>query len=394
MPPSTPSALGQRIATIRKMRNLTQRQLADAALVSASMLKKIEEGARHPSDDVLHHIAHALDTTPERLAGSPGHTNSRIHDAIPAIRAATVAPDLPDDGPVRPIRELRTAVEHTTRLRLRSHYATLAEDIPPLLEELARALQQHTGRDRQQAAALLTTAYRSADAIAYKYGHRDLSARLIDLMRWTSQLADDPNLQATTAYVRTEVFFATGTLATGLRALHTALDAAPPTSTDLSRAATAALHMRAAVVAGRMRDTTQAREHLAEAHQLAGTIPEGVYHGTQVGPDTLQIHTLSVAVELGDQSDLQQAARAASVWAPPATMPEERRSHYYIDLARAQMRIGQPQHAWESLQVARRIAPQHVREHGQVREELARLVRLDRRGDEQLRAYARWAGIV
>lgn len=394
MPPVAPSPLGLRIATVRKLRGLKQRELADAALTSPSMIKKVEEGTRQPSAELLHHIARALDTTPEHLTGGPGHTTSRVHATIPAIRAATAAPDLPDDGPVRPLSELRAAVEHATRQRLRSHYAALADTLPGLLQELARALQLHVGRQQQQAAVLLAAGYRCADAVAYKYGHRDLSARLIDLMRWASNLADDPDLTSAAAYVRTEVFFATGNLATGLRALQQAIDTAPSPKGDEARAAVGALHMRAAVVAGRMSDPQQARDHLAHAKRIAGTLREGVYHGTQIGSDSLQIHTLAVAVELGHGTDLHDAVKAASEWAPPVELPEERRSHYYIDLARAQMGLGRPQHAWESLQVARRIAPQHVREHGQVREELGRLLRLDRRGDEQLRAYARWAGII
>ena len=392
--PGTTADLGHRIATARNARGLTQDQLANTALVSPSMIRKIEQGRRQPGDDILHAIATALNTTPEHLLEAHAHTDSRVHAAIPNIRAVIATYDLPDDQPTRPLPQLATAVHVVVQQRLNSEYARLASGIAPLIAELQNAVHQHQGTDRQKAAQLLTAAYRAADAAAYKHGHTDLSGRLVELIRWATTITEDPALQATAAYIRTETFFASRILPAGLRALQTAIDTAPAPTTEQLQATIGALHMRAAVVAGRMHDPDAARTHLAEAATLTTNIREGIYHGTAVGPDSLQIHRLAVACELGDSPGLNAAVRAASTWQPPRDLPSERRSHYYIDLARAQMQLGRRDHARESLQVARRIAPQHVREHGQVRAELATLVRLDRTRDEQLLAFARWARAI
>ncbi|MDH6137127.1 transcriptional regulator with XRE-family HTH domain [Kitasatospora sp. MAA4] len=390
----TTAALGPRIATLRNARGLTQVELATKALVSPSMIRKVEQGRRAPGDDVLQAIAQALHTTADHLLEGPGHTDSRVHAAIPAIRSVIATYDLPDDVPVRPLSQLGTAVQVVVGQRLHSDYARLAAGIAPLLAELQCAVQLYQGADRQQAARLLTAAYRAADAAAYKHGHTDLSGRLVELIRWAAGIAEDPALTAVAAYVRTEVFFASGILPVGLRALQQAIDTAPAPATEQLQATVGALHMRAAVVAGRMRDPDTAHTHLTEAAALTAGIRERVYHGTAAGPDSLQIHRLAVAVELGNAPGLNSAIRAASSWQPPHNLPSERRSHYYIDLARAQMQLGRRDHAQESLQLARRIAPQHVREHGQVRAELATLVRLDRTRDEQLLAFARWARAI
>ncbi|MCF1512313.1 hypothetical protein [Streptomyces glomeratus] len=53
--------------------------------------------------------------------------------------------------------------------------------LPDLLAELARACHQASAGERADLAGLLVRAYRSADAVAYKFGARDLSARLIEL---------------------------------------------------------------------------------------------------------------------------------------------------------------------------------------------------------------------
>jgi transcriptional regulator with XRE-family HTH domain len=386
--------LGYRIAAARALAGLTRAQVCEASGVSVSMLRKLEDGERNPSDTLLDQLAEALGTTAGELLSGPGRTDSRVHQTIPAIQASIAAYDLPDDGPTRPLAALAAAVDELTQHRVDSRYGQLAEQAPAVLDELFRTLDSATGRQRQDVARLLVLALRACDAVAYKYGYTDLSARLIDLMRWAAIIADDPALMAMVGYVRTEVFFASRRLATGLRALEAAAAATPSPTTVPLIAATAALHMRAAVVAGRMRDTVAAREHLTHADRLASHVRERLYDGTAVGPDSLQIHRLAVAVELADPADLARAVAEANRWAPPRTLPAERRSHYYIDLGRAQVQLGQRDHALESLQVARRIAPQHVREHGQVRAELATLLRLSRGRNEELRAFCQWARAV
>ena len=97
-----------------------------------------------------------------------------------------------------------------------------------------------------------------------------------------------------------------------------------------------------------------------------------------------------MAVERGDGG---AAVQQAAGWVPPLQLPAERRSHYYIDLARAQLWVGHRDKALTCLQTARDIAPQHVREHPQVRQTLATLLRLRRTCPDTLRTFARWVGL-
>ncbi|WP_260617253.1 helix-turn-helix domain-containing protein [Microbispora hainanensis] len=48
---------GGRIAAVRTARRMTQGELARAADVSRSMIRKLEQGSRNPSDNVLYAIA-------------------------------------------------------------------------------------------------------------------------------------------------------------------------------------------------------------------------------------------------------------------------------------------------------------------------------------------------
>ncbi|GAQ57209.1 hypothetical protein a10_07078 [Streptomyces acidiscabies] len=338
-------------------------------------------------------LADALGVDPFLLLFGRGAPHTAVHAALPALSAALATQEIPEDGVVRPLRELRADVDATVDWRLTAHYTRIARRLPGLLAELARARHQFDGSDRAALAALLVTACRSADAAAFKVGAWDLSARLIDLMRSIAPDADDPLLTASVAYVRTETFFAASAHTAGLRALEQALDAAPAPATAERAAARGALHMRAAVIAGRAGDIAATHMHLTEAHALADQVPEAVYHGTAFGPDSVRVHEVSVAVSLG-HDHVGRALEVAREWKPPIDLPAERRSGFYIDLVRAYLWSGQADRSFEALKAARRIAPQHTREHPWVREDAGTLRRLKRADSEALTAFAEWCSAL
>jgi hypothetical protein len=149
--------------------------------------------------------------------------------------------------------------------------------------------------------------------------------------------------------------------------------------------------MRAAVIAGRDGNVDAARQHIEAARALADRVPERAYLGTAFGPHSVRIHEASLAVSLG-QEHAHRALEIAREWAPPRETSAERRSGFYIELARAQLWAGRAQHAFESLKVARRVAPQHTRNHPWVREDAATLRRLRRADVEDLSHFAQWCG--
>ncbi|MGQ4354907.1 helix-turn-helix domain-containing protein [Streptomyces drozdowiczii] len=391
MSATSPGQVGRRIAYHRSVARpkMTQQQLADRAGVALGTIRKIERGERGVTDSTLDAIACALGVDSSRLVADREHVSTRIRDTLPALSAAIATYDMPEDGPVRPLPDLRAAVAQATAWRLSAQYLQIARALPDLLTELTRAAAAASPATAEVMAGLLVTAYRAADAVAYKYQARDLSARLIELMRWAGSGAHDPLLAATVGYVRTEVFFAARAHTAGLRALEQAIDACPPPVGAEAAAVRGALHMRAAVIAGRAARGEAAEVHLAEARGLGDQVSEGVYQGTAFGPDSVRIHEVSVAVSLGNEH-VQRAFHVAREWKPSADLPAERRSGFYIELARAQLWGGLADDAFESLKVARRIAPQHTREHPWVREDAATLRRLKRAEAESLTSFAEW----
>ncbi|MET7498810.1 helix-turn-helix transcriptional regulator [Streptomyces microflavus] len=394
MSSDSPQEIGRRIAACRRARRYTQTELAAASHVSYAMVRAIERGARRPSDEVLEAIADALEVDVARLRADHVGTERRVHRALPALSEAIAGYDLALGPPTRRPEELADEITAAVGWRLAAQYGRIAAVIPGLLADAIRYVHTAPGAEHQGAARMLASAARTADAVAFKHGAHDLSARLIDLMRWAADRANDPLVQAAASYVRAETFFAARAHAAGLVALEQAIEAAPPPDGRTQAAARGALHMRAAVLASRAQNAAGAETHLAHARQLSRQVSrEGCYLGTAFGPESVRIHEVSVAVSLGpDHAD--RALRTAATWAPGIDLPAERRSGFYIELARAQDWAGRPVEAFTSLRMARAAAPQHTREHPWTREVARNLRRFHRSDAESLTHFAHWAGAV
>jgi transcriptional regulator with XRE-family HTH domain len=391
--------MAERLRTVRKLHSLTQQELADRARVSKSLLSKVEAGQRPGSWDLAVAVARVVHVDAAALMGrqpmSPGD-DGRIAQAIPALRRVLAEYDFPPErhGPPRTMREMADSVEYAARLRLGAQYTILGELLPDLIEELAQAADAGAGRERLQAYWLLASAYRCADAIAFKTGHLDLSATAVDRIRWAAERSEDELMIGTAAYVRGQTYLVTGAYEAGLRALNAAGEAIARRASTDSRAASVygALHMRAAVVAARGGLADAAWSHLSVAGAMAAAVGADVeYCHTSFGPTNVKIHEVTVAVELGDE---REALARAAGWRMPADIPAERASHYLIDLARAQIWAGDHPGALESLLAARARAPQHTRTNALARQSAQAILKREAKRNDSTVGLATWMGIA
>ncbi|WP_165960467.1 helix-turn-helix domain-containing protein [Actinocrispum wychmicini] len=353
----------------------------DLALAAGGELLRLREQAQ------LEQRARRHATGADVEVGQVDH-GEEIHAGIQRLRRVLDARDLYQGGFTRPAHVLDQAVVQLTEARLQARYVQIARTAPELIAEILQAQAE----GQQNLSRALTLAYRAADGLAFKYGYTDLSARLIELMRGTAEESGDELLIGTVSYVRTETFFATDDLETARCSLTQALDRIPTKAlvTAPGSAVNGSLHMRAAVVAARLGESDSARDHLVDAKSMADQAPEGVYYGTAFGPDSVRIHEVAVHIDLGDAPT---ALERTGVWQPPQQLPAERRSHYFIDRARAQAQVGLYGDAYDGLRTARQIAPQQVRHHPHVRQSLAALMRTRLGRDADVRNFAGWAGL-
>jgi hypothetical protein len=125
------------------------------------------------------------------------------------------------------------------------------------------------------------------------------------------------------------------------------------------------LHLRSAVAAGLRQDRSTADELLTRATDAGRRLGRDAnYWQTGFGPTNVELHRVSIALELGDVPFVVEHGQRV----PAGHMPQERRVSLLIDVARGLSLSAQDDEALSALLEAEQDAPQLVRHNPLVRE--------------------------
>lgn len=392
--------IGDRIAAARKHAGLSQVDFAPRAHVSVSLLRKVEQGQRAATPAMVAACAAALNIEVAQLTGQPydqeGRQRDPVHALLPELRRALAYWDLPPhlDAPARSWDELAAATEQAATMRRAGQHTVLAEALPALLMETTAAAHANAGIAAERYYELLVIQLFAAHSVTHKTGYSDLSTVVEDRITWAAERCGDPLMGALAAWARTTSMLSSGAYDIGLRLLDRVQDDHLAGGSDDALAMAGPLHLRSAILAARAQRADTAREHLAEATRISGHLGnvdgDGGWHQLSFGPANTAVHDVAVSVELGDGGAAVSRAKALHL---PADMPKIRAGHHYVDLARAQLWVGDREGALSSLTTARQLAPQQTRHHPMTREVAGVLVRLHRRGNEPLTRLVGWLGL-
>ncbi len=393
--------IGLRVRAARKLAGITQRQLADRAHVSLSLVKQVEQVRVPASPAFVAAVARALEIPATELMSQPGpildREDHRVHAVIPELRREVAAYLLPPDPGLRPrpVPELAAAVAHVSALRHSVAFDALGAELPGLLAELRAATHHHRGHDRERIFGLLAEAYAAAGQVAWKLGYSDLSSLATDRVEWAARESGDPLAVAAGDFYRAGELIATAEWRGALAFLDGARDRIADHVRGGDEAAVAmhgVLHLKSGLAAARAGDAATSDAHLAEARHAARRVPAGSDHyRLAFDTDSVNIWSVGLAVERRDGTAAVKRAEAITRFAP--TTPRERIGHHWIDLARGYQLHGDRDRSLAALQAARRTSPQQTRYNPQVRETVITLAESDKRRTETLAGFARWAGI-
>jgi transcriptional regulator with XRE-family HTH domain len=394
-------SIGGRVAVARRLRGLTQRELADRAHISHSLLTKVEAGHAPATPAFIAAVARALRVDSTQLTGQPyrGETprEDRVHATIPDLRRELVAYSLPPVDDVRPreTADLRAAVAEVSRLRHGVQMIQLGEALPGLLGELRAAAHTRTGTEREQVFGLLAETYDAARQLTYKLGYIDLAALIADRYEWSAGQSGDPLAVCVGDTMRAAELIGAGEWNAAQRVMTASRDGLEP---ELGKAGKPTwsvwgyLHLEAGLATARAGDADTTSSHLAEARKAADRIgTDRDDYRLWFGPTNVGIWSVALAVELGDGGAAIERARGVRLF---ARTPKERAGHHYIDLARGYLWHGDRESALSCLLTARKIAPQQTRCHPMVRETVHSIARAERRSTETLRGLAAWLGLI
>jgi transcriptional regulator with XRE-family HTH domain len=396
------AGVGERTARARKLAGLSQRQLAEKAHVSLSLLRKVEQSDRPASSAFVAAVARALGRTTDALYGRPyeptTQTEAAVHAAIPAIRRELIVYQLPPEDGLhpRPLAELAAAVAVASRLRHLVDLTRLAHLLPGLLNELRAAAYTFTGAEQQRMFGLLAEAYAAAEQVCYKVGYGDLSSMTVDRYIWAAERSGDHLAVLVGAWLRAGEMICAADWTTALPYLdaqrRTIADEAERGTDPATLAVWGMLHLKSALAAARAGHRDTADTFLAEARQTAARI--GVDRDDYrlcFGPTNVAIWSVALAVEGCDGTTA--VSRADNIHLPSST-PRERVGHHWIDVGRGWLLHGDRTRAFEALARARVITPEQTRYHPMVHETIRALMHAERRRSDKLAAYARWAGVT
>lgn len=379
--------VGANIAKYRRMRGLTQTQLAAAAHVSRSMLAQVETGQSQASTVWIGSVANALKIDSSRLYGN-GSEPEQLLDVLPVLRRSLAATDLMDDIEPAPLDQLHKMVAEVSAWRRDAKYSKITAVLPDLVDQLLVS-GQVSGRP---AYTLLVDAYRAANTVAHKLGYSDLSMTATERMVWAAQQSGDPLLLSTVHYVQAATLSRIGADRKALRLLARSMaDIEPLADEDATAAAVySILHMRAGTIAAAAGEGDTARAHLAEAEQLAKHIGDRVVYNTPVGPTNVKLYQVCAEADLGEPGRAIEVAKTTRM---PKGFPVERQSYFWVDTARAYLAAGKLDAALAALQESRLASAEHFRSSRAVRSTIETLATQQRRPSETLRSLAHAAGL-
>jgi len=387
--------IGARLATERKIRGLTQQQLAARAHVSLSLIQAVEQGQRPATATLVAAAARALRVDRSLLTGQPyrdpGAADEAMHAGVTDLRREVAAHGL-EPLEDRAAANLRERTGSASRLRQASRYGALGEVLPDLIADLRWASFTTDGEEHQRVAAMLAEAYDAGRQLAWKLGYLDLAHELATLYREMARTSEDPLAIEVGEAMRAHDLIATGDYDLAHHVVTRSLDRLDQVpESHKQRSVRGYMMLEGALVAARQGRDRERDDYHGQAERLAErTGHDRDDYRLAFGPTNCRIWAVGLAVEALDGR--QGVAKAGLVSLPVGT-PAERAGHHWIDVARAYLLIGEHGSALDALWQARQVAPEHTRSHPMARETVYALARKERRATDSLRGLAVWLGI-
>ncbi len=370
--------IGERVATLRRRRGLTQEELAERAGVSVELVRKLEQGRRRSVRlGTLHCLAHALDVQTAALfdapspmnAGDPGPGVVGIRRALTPGTATRLEAEPTVEGLQRSLRgawDLHRSADHVV----------LASVLPNLVDQARYLCEAQPGEASYHLAA---NAYHLAATLLIGVRAEDLALLAADRLQAAAARAGDEASIARAADTWAWLFCRQSRLEDAERAALGAADAIEPrfaTATPLALAMWCALLQRGAQVAARRDDRDKVRNLLgltrAASVRLGGNRDDA---WTMTGPTNTAMHEVRAAVDMGRPRD------ALRIRVPePDSLPAAWQARHLLDVAHAQYAIKQDTDALSTMRRIERITPGWLVYQGLAREIVRGMLRRYRAG--------------
>ena len=241
-----------------------------------------------------------------------------------------------------------------------ARYAELASILGPLIAGLEAAVNADACGDQlSEVRGMLVDAYQATSAMMAKLGATDAAWIAADRAASIAESLGDPLALAASLFRMAHAFLGVGAIDEVRRVAHRAIDILEDrVKADHEpevRSLHGALQLVLAIAEARQKRRAEMYRHLERACEIANQLGEDRNdYDTEFGPTNVGIHTVAVAVELGD---VDYAIQLSSEINTNGLSPE-RQARYLIDLAAAYDARLQVDESLNCLEAAEQLTPE------------------------------------
>jgi transcriptional regulator with XRE-family HTH domain len=396
---SDDDSIGRRIKKQRG-RLMTQQQLADKALVSVDLVRKLEQGRRHTASvSSLQQIAAALDIDLAALLGKPTSMPSTDPSGgVVAIRRALTTVDDLLDNPIDDtepltLREAERTVDYAWGAYWAGRYELLGHLLPTALPQLRATLRVVPTPERTRAAEALSRVYQVTGDTLVHLGHPADAWLAIRLAMEAASAGDDELLTAAMRVSLSWQLLVQGRYDESEQIAVTAAHSIEPTAKARPDQVSlyGILTVTAATSAARAGRGPATEELLAVAGEQAVRIGhERSDHQTTFGPSKVAMLAVDCAVV---REQYPEALTAAAALPRDADLPLASRARHMADVAYSHMQVGQDEAALATLLTMEQMAPDWIKYQTLPRQTTTELVGRQRNISAPLRGLAQRLGV-
>ena len=383
--------IGYQLRRLRRLRELTQEELADRANLSRDLVAKLEQGRRHTARiSSLVSLARALDVELSALV--------RSATPVPESASSRSVPQLGDGSAIRTgattMMAASALVDRVHHAYQTARYIEAAGLLPSVTDTVDALAAEAPANERREALRLQTSVAIAAAKISTKAGDAGAGRSASERARIAAEAAEDAVGQAAAAYQLTCALLRAGhheqAEALAVCCAEELRGAAPDTVTWRG-----ALTLIGAIIAAGRGDRAETGRRLDHAGELARRLgTDGNVGWTWFGPTNVKIHRVSAAVALGDPLGALATAQQIDVAAMPAGLCG-RQAQVHLDSAWAHTQLRQDALAVIHLLDVERVAPDLMVVSPEARGLIRDLLLRERRGAMPgLRGLALRAGVA
>ncbi|MEU0691635.1 helix-turn-helix domain-containing protein, partial [Streptomyces uncialis] len=372
------NGLGDNVRNYRRAAGWTQEELAHAAGLSASVVRKAEQGGSVRME-TLHILARALGVETSALMASAPLAPRRSDDGhtlrVMELRKALLPPigfevEVPAAAEAPSLASLREVARRINRSYYNDAYGNVAAELPSLIREADAAVRFYdNGAERDEALGVRVAVLRTTARYLTQVREHDLAYESLRRLLADGQALGSELDVASAASGMCWVLLGQGRFAESARLARDAADRIEPER--ISKAGDDHLamwgwaHLRAVAGAVRNNRYEEATASLRLAACAAGALGRevsGAYQGgVTFGPVTVAMAELEVATIQGDARTVLERADRGTLGAKALkTLGTPRPNSWFrhrMDVALAHQRLGRHQEATLELLDVRRKAP-------------------------------------